>query len=136
MEAESAGTPLGGTAPWGGPPWPWGGCSSITWGGWGAPGCGGGAAVTPVWTWACRRELVSVPPSSTRGSEIPYQSSTAKWNRYTTTLQQLSSFSGKDTETLNPWVPTWVTWAMLVKPWGSCWWGWMAYTAAGWGKLL
>lgn len=54
MEAESAGTPLGGTAPWGGPPWPWGGCSSITWGGWGAPGCGGGAAVTPVWTWACR----------------------------------------------------------------------------------
>lgn len=56
MEAESAGTPLWGTAPWGGPPWLWGGCSSITWGGWGAPGWGGGAAVIPVWTWACREQ--------------------------------------------------------------------------------
>lgn len=56
VEAERVGTPLWGTPPCGGPPWVWGGCSSITWGGCGAPGCGGGAAGSPVCTWACGEE--------------------------------------------------------------------------------
>ena len=93
----------------------------------------------PVWTWACGEQK-----SSWEDHRILKQTLRARVREHygkggTRDLgmgwSPLQTGPGKQTQKWDSWALTWVTWAMLVKPWGSCWW-WMAYTAAGWGKLL
>ena len=81
----------------------------------------------PVWTWACGEQKRSCEHH--RVGEPKAAAQSAKVRRQPRDGVPLSSGQAV-------WALTWVTWAMLVKPWGSCWWAWMAYTAAGWGKLL